>query len=132
MEYERNVQAAIREVIAEGLAESSHDLADGGLAVALAECSFNQGGIGAEIEVESGMRPEHLLFHEGPSRILVSTGDAARVQAIAARHGVEAPVIGLTVAGKLSIINGGMALIDSAVDTLRTDWEEALERMLRD
>ncbi len=38
MDYEKRVHTAIREVIAQGLAESSHDVGDGGLAVALAEC----------------------------------------------------------------------------------------------
>ncbi len=45
MDYEKRVQAAIREIVDAGLAESAHDLGDGGLAVALAECSM--GGIGA-------------------------------------------------------------------------------------
>ena len=38
MDYEKRVQAAIREIVNAGLAESAHDLGDGGLAVALAEC----------------------------------------------------------------------------------------------
>ena len=44
MEYEKRVHEAMREIVAEGLAESAHDLSDGGLAVALAECSFRAGG----------------------------------------------------------------------------------------
>src|SRR5689334_20761122 len=44
LDYEQRVQAAVREIVRAGLAESAHDLSDGGLAVALAECSF--GGVG--------------------------------------------------------------------------------------
>ncbi|HEV2444279.1 MAG TPA: phosphoribosylformylglycinamidine synthase subunit PurL, partial [Candidatus Sulfopaludibacter sp.] len=40
MEKEKRVQAAMREIVAGGFAESAHDLGDGGLAVSLAECSF--------------------------------------------------------------------------------------------
>ncbi len=40
MDYEKRVQAAMREIVDAGLAESAHDLGDGGLAVALAECSL--------------------------------------------------------------------------------------------
>src|SRR5713226_9406841 len=40
MDYEKRVQAAIREIVQAGLAESSHDVGEGGLAVALAECAF--------------------------------------------------------------------------------------------
>ena len=42
MDYEKRVQEAIREIVDEGLAESAHDLSDGGLAVALAECCVRQ------------------------------------------------------------------------------------------
>ncbi len=44
MDYEKRVQQAIREIVGEGLAESAHDLSDGGLAVALAESSFGPAG----------------------------------------------------------------------------------------
>src|SRR5262249_10214029 len=44
LEYEKRVHNAMREIVGAGLAESAHDISDGGLAVALAECSF--GGIG--------------------------------------------------------------------------------------
>src|SRR4051812_42244586 len=37
LDYEKRVQAAIRQIVVEGYAESAHDLSDGGLAVALAE-----------------------------------------------------------------------------------------------
>ncbi len=43
MDYEKRVQPAIREIVTAGLAESAHDLSDGGLAVALAECQFRTG-----------------------------------------------------------------------------------------
>ncbi|MCZ2146250.1 MAG: phosphoribosylformylglycinamidine synthase subunit PurL [Bryobacterales bacterium] len=131
LEYEKRVQAAIRRIIAEGLAESSHDLSDGGLAVALAECCFSPGNIGASIMLDSGLRPEHLLFHEGPSRILLSTADAVRVGEIAAGFGVECPVIGKTVEGRLSIRNRDILLLDSPVETLNQQWEEALENLLQ-
>ncbi|MBM3740222.1 MAG: phosphoribosylformylglycinamidine synthase subunit PurL [Acidobacteria bacterium] len=130
MDYERRVHAAIREAVAAGLADSSHDLSDGGLAVALAECSFGADAIGAVVELDSDLRPELLLFHEGPSRVLVSTSDAAGVQAVAARHGVEAPVIGRTASATLSIANRGMPLAGADVATLRAAWENALPELL--
>jgi len=73
LDREKRVQVAIREIVAAGLAESAHDLSDGGLAVALAECSFGPAEIGAAIDIDSDLRPEMLAFHEGPSRILIST-----------------------------------------------------------
>ncbi len=126
LEREKRVQAAVREVVGAGLAESSHDLSGGGLAVALAECCFGAAGVGAEVRLESELRAEFLLFHEGPSRILVSTADARAVQKIAARHGVEAPVIGITSRGRLIIESGGARLVDLNIGRLREQWENAL------
>ena len=71
MDYEKRVHDAMREIVAAGLAESAHDVSDGGLAVAAAECCL--GGVGAALHFESDLSAEFLLFHEGPSRILVST-----------------------------------------------------------
>ena len=123
MEVEKRVQAAIREMVTGNAVESAHDVADGGLAVALAEASF--GGVGARIELEDG-RPEFTLFHEGPSRILVSTSDPGTVSAIAEKHGVAAIVIGTTGGSRLTIGN----LIDADVAALRAAWENALPSKL--
>jgi phosphoribosylformylglycinamidine synthase len=131
MDYEKRVQAAVRQIVNEGLAESAHDLSDGGLAVALAESSFGPAGVGAALEFTSALRPEFLLFHEGPSRVLISTGRPADVLRIAAAHGVQAAQAGSTVQGRLSVRNGGETLIDLDIAPLRKAWEGALETRLR-
>ncbi len=131
MEYEKRVQAAMRAIVAAGLADSAHDLSDGGLAVALAECSFGPAGIGAALDLASDMRPEFLLFHEGPSRILISTERPGEVQRIAEEHGVPALLAGATVAGRLSITNRGRRLIDCELQRLKSTWEGALEAALK-
>jgi phosphoribosylformylglycinamidine synthase len=131
MEYEKRVQAAMREIAAAGLAESAHDLSDGGLAVAAAECSFNPAGVGAELELDEAMRPEFLLFHEGPSRILISTARPEKIGEIARKHGVEAPQVGLTMEDRLVIRIGGSVRAGRTVKRLRELWDGALEKMLR-
>jgi phosphoribosylformylglycinamidine synthase len=132
MDYEKRVQAAMREIVARGVAESAHDLSDGGLAVAVAESSFGSAGVGAALEFSSDLRPEFLLFHEGPSRILISTPCPEEIGRIAAAHGVEALAAGTTVAGRISIRNRGETLLDCEVEPLRERWAEALEAGLRD
>jgi phosphoribosylformylglycinamidine synthase len=129
MEFEKRVQAAIREIVNEGLADSAHDLSDGGLAVALAECSFCH-GIGANIRLESDLRPEFTLFGEAPSRILVSTADPSRIQIIAEKHGVPAIVAGDTMEGRLIITDRNLPLIDVETYALRRLWAGALEQKL--
>ncbi len=90
MDYEKRVQTTIRELVRERAVESAHDLGEGGLAVALAECSFGPAKIGVEVKLESDLQPELLLFHEGPSRILVSTAAPDRVLAAAQKNNVKA------------------------------------------
>jgi phosphoribosylformylglycinamidine synthase len=131
LDYEKRVQAAIREIVSDGLAESAHDLSDGGLAVALAECCSE--GIGASIELpgEAAARPELTLFHEGPSRILVSTAVPESVERVARAHGVEAARIGVTMKAGLRIDHSSVTLIDVPVERLRGVSENALENQLR-
>jgi phosphoribosylformylglycinamidine synthase len=131
MEHEKRVQAAMRAIAEAGLAESAHDLSDGGLAVALAESSFGPAGVGADIDLDSSLRPELLLFHEGPSRILISTAKPEAVAAVAREHGVEAPVVGVTMTGRVVIREKGTVLVDREVAALRDRWAGALGKMLR-
>jgi len=83
-------QAAVREAVREGRVSSAHDIAEGGLAVALAECCL-AGAIGAQVELGeelwealapatsgSGSEPTaemqlaSALFGEGPGGFLLS------------------------------------------------------------
>jgi phosphoribosylformylglycinamidine synthase len=128
MDYEKGVQAAIRDIVNAGLAESSHDLGEGGLAIALAECSA--GGIGASIELATDLRPEFALFHEGPSRVLISTTEPQAVQKIARDHGVACEQIGVTMKERLRIDNHSTTWVESPVVRLREVWENALEGLL--
>lgn len=125
MEFEKKVQRAVREIVRAGAAQSAHDVSDGGLLWALAECSFAH-GVGVVAEVDSGLRPELLLFHEGPSRVVVSTTDPATVETVAARQGVPAVRLGLTAHNRLVMVNRGAVLIDVEVAPLRERWSTAL------
>jgi phosphoribosylformylglycinamidine synthase len=129
MDLEKRVQAAIRKIVDEGLAESAHDLADGGLGVALAESTFPN-GIGAQIDLDSDLRPEFLLFGEAPSRIVVSTSSPDRIQQIAAEYSIPVTRIGVTMGGDLVVRNRNLPLIHTAVESLRSLWAGALEEKL--
>ncbi len=63
--------AAVRQGVRSGALESAHDIAEGGLAVALAECCI-AGGNGARVVVERAGDPQALLFGECPGCFLVS------------------------------------------------------------
>jgi phosphoribosylformylglycinamidine synthase len=127
LENEQRVQSAIREIVTAGLAESAHDLSDGGLAVALAECCFGAAGIGAQVDIDSDLRPEIMAFHEGPSRVLISTAHPKEVVEIAVKHGVDAPVVGVTIELGMEIRQRGNTLGSWDIAALRSAYREALE-----
>jgi phosphoribosylformylglycinamidine synthase len=127
LDREKRVQSAIREIVAAGLAESAHDLSDGGLAVALAECSFGPAGIGAQVDLSSDLRPEVLSFHEGPSRVLLSTANPNKVAAIAEKYGLEAPVVGITIEREIEIRQRSVTLGTWETKALKAAYDHALE-----
>lgn len=74
-DLERKVQAVCREGIRQSWVNSAHDSAEGGLAVALAECCINgEKGATIDLGIDSLLqrRWDRILFAEGGARILVS------------------------------------------------------------
>ncbi|MBN3895138.1 MAG: phosphoribosylformylglycinamidine synthase subunit PurL [Nostoc sp. NOS(2021)] len=74
-DLERRVQKVCREGIRNGWVRSAHDSAEGGMAIAIAECCL-AGNLGAEIKLEIAPtqlnRLDEVLFAEGSARIFVS------------------------------------------------------------
>ena len=69
---EKFCQTFLRNAISKSLVVSSHDISDGGLAIALAE-SCILSAKGATIELKKDLnRDDNLLFAEGGSRIIFS------------------------------------------------------------
>ena len=99
------------EMIAAGLLSSCHDLAEGGLAVALAE-SCIIGGRGAQIgerlfALGTPVVQAGLLFGESQSRFLASaaTTSVGAVRAIARRHDVDVRELGTTGGDRVAVID---------------------------
>jgi phosphoribosylformylglycinamidine synthase len=64
-------QAAVRDAVRAGALSSAHDIAEGGLAVALAECCL-AGGLGARVQLDASTPVAATLFGEGPGGFLLS------------------------------------------------------------
>ena len=72
LKTEKELQSFILKSIKANLLSSAHDISDGGLAVALSECSI-ESDLGVEINLFlDHQRSDKILFGEGGSRILVS------------------------------------------------------------
>ena len=121
----------VAEAGAQQLVSSAHDCADGGIAVALAECCII-GGRGARcaLSAERGQRADVLLFGEGVGRILVSlpASTLSALLRLAARFGVPAQVLGSVGGDRLVIgTDGGVAhgpWIDASVEELARAWRQ--------
>jgi len=130
LDVEKHVQRLCLTAITEGLIRSAHDIAEGGLSVALAECCMSGpgAGLGAVIELEGSIRPDALLFGESQSRIILSLRrrHLARLRELAAAADTPLAVLG-EVRGRRLVIS---PLIDLDLDDLRHAWSDALPRRL--
>ncbi len=141
-------QAAVRAAVRTGALSSAHDVAEGGLAVALAECCL-AGGLGARVELDALTRtPAHadapagegtpaeagpanpspspqMLFGECPGRFLLS-GPRATLEDLATPH---------TPVAIVGVVGGDALEVALAGHTLRATLAElaaahrALERL---
>ncbi len=151
-ELERHVQTACRDGIRRGWVRSAHDCAEGGLAVALAECCIS-GRRGADVtlgietldnEVQpiSGTpqaetcRLDTLLFGEGGARILVSIAPA-QVDAweayLTQQLGSAWQQLGRVGSDitPLSLANAsGFSIISASITDMGDRWATAIERRL--
>ncbi|MGQ0641274.1 MAG: phosphoribosylformylglycinamidine synthase subunit PurL [Gemmatimonadaceae bacterium] len=98
LDAERRLIDALHATIQQGLAHSAHDVSDGGLAVALAECCIGNRAalLSATVDLSSwdGLPLRALLFGEAQGRVIISTDRPSEVEHIASSHGVPARVIG--------------------------------------
>jgi phosphoribosylformylglycinamidine synthase subunit PurL len=97
---ERRLIDALLTAIERDAVRSAHDVSDGGLAVAIAECCVGDAAraVGAEVDLRewasARIARRALLFGEGQGRILVATPDPTAVLAVASLANVPARVIG--------------------------------------
>jgi phosphoribosylformylglycinamidine synthase len=133
LEKESGLQKAVIELIQDGLVDSAHDCADGGLAVALAEKAFPK-NVGGRVNVSSGGLPAAFaLFGEDAARIVISCDPAnvARIKELVQKHGAVAEGIGETISDRLEISLDGKIVISAKVSELSAAYEGALEAALK-
>jgi phosphoribosylformylglycinamidine synthase len=112
----RDAHATVRDAVRSGALKNAHDIAEGGLAVALAECCA-AGGIGARVEL--GDTGEAGLFGEAPGAAFVVSGPEEALRSAGMR------VIG-RVGGDVLELTAGDARLKLAVGELITMRESSL------
>jgi len=132
--FERGLQEFLAAAIRRGIIRSAHDLSEGGLLAAAAECALlTRPALGVELALESPEAPHRLLFGEGPSRVLVSVrqGDVAALDAMAREAGVPALRLGTVAAGEVRVRYNGDVLVSMPTTVLFDAWKQALESSMR-
>jgi len=128
---EKNLYKAALAAIGRKIVKSAHDISDGGLAVALAECCMDDMGrtTGAEVVLDDGIRKDALFFGEAPSRMIVSCAqkDVELLVTIAKSFGVPSKQIG-TVGGEKLKINDDIEL---PIKKIYDAWSSAIHRVLK-
>ncbi|WP_201979040.1 AIR synthase-related protein [Hymenobacter rubidus] len=106
----------------QNLIQSCHDLSDGGLAVALAECTFGY-NCGASIDLpETGLALPTQLFSESHSRFLatVAPEDVVAFEQLLGRRATRLGIVTKEV--RLVVRHGGREVISADTDVLRSLW----------
>ncbi|MGA2363693.1 MAG: phosphoribosylformylglycinamidine synthase subunit PurL [Candidatus Aminicenantales bacterium] len=134
LEGEKRVQEFCLEAIEAGLVRSAHDLSEGGLAIALAECAFHsQGRTGCAVELEDPIRPDALAFGETQSRILMTCrpADLDRLSGLARTTGVKLAAIGRTGGADIVLRHRGRDLIRVPVEDAFRRWKDGIPKFYR-
>ncbi|KAF6562665.1 phosphoribosylformylglycinamidine synthase subunit PurL [Paenibacillus sp. EKM202P] len=132
LNVEKKLLTAVLGAIQAGLVQSAHDLAEGGLAVALAESGISS-GLGVQVNVETSLRPDHALFSESQSRILLSASPDKASALEAHLRGVEVPVtvLGKVEGSQLTVEVNGQPALNEAVASLKQIWEDVIPCLMK-
>ncbi len=134
LETEKRAQSFCLEAIDAGLVRSAHDLSEGGLAIALAECAFHsQGLIGCAVELDDPIRPDALAFGETQSRILMTCrmADLDRLSGLARTTGIKLAAIGRTGGTDIVVRHRGRDLIRVPVEDAYRRWKDGIPKFYR-
>ncbi|MCG3154415.1 MAG: Phosphoribosylformylglycinamidine synthase subunit PurL [bacterium] len=130
LEREKALHQACLELIRQRLLHSAHDVSDGGLAVALAECCImnEEKFLGAQIALPGFARPDFALFGESQSLAVVSYAPPQRrnIAAICAQHRVPISFLGKVAGDTLCITS----LLELPVSEMARRYWGEIERLL--
>jgi phosphoribosylformylglycinamidine synthase subunit PurL len=126
LEVEASYQAQILTAIKNGLVASAHDVAEGGVAVALAESVIGSKGLGAAVELEGNT--VSALFSESQSRFILSVKPENQIEFESL---TDAVLIGKVVATPvLKIDINGEYVINQDAEGLKKAWKGAIPCLL--
>ncbi|TQR29072.1 phosphoribosylformylglycinamidine synthase subunit PurL [Lysinibacillus sphaericus] len=127
LQIEAARQEALLKAIKAGIVQSAHDVAEGGLAVALVETTFGANGLGLDVTLTGSATT--ALFSETQSRFVVTVKEenvAAFVEIVK-----DAMKIGVVTNDALVKIDGDNGvLVEGTVEEFRSNWKGAIPCLL--
>lgn len=125
LDYEYEIQQVIGKLIEEQVIVSCHDVADGGLFIALAESAI-AGNLGFSIQAAWDVRKDAFLFGESQSRVIVSV-KPDQEQAFKALAGSDITYLGkVTNDGNLEVDGDVLVSLEEAKDMHNNSLEKYL------
>jgi phosphoribosylformylglycinamidine synthase subunit PurL len=119
-------QNVVLKAIQQGLVASAHDLAEGGLAVALAESAIGSNGLGVKVNTTGNV--VSALFSESQSRFILTVKKEYQnefeklTSALLIGEVIEQPT--------LQVIHDGETIINTPIETLEKAWRGAIPCLL--
>jgi phosphoribosylformylglycinamidine synthase subunit PurL len=119
-------QNVVLKAIQQGLVASAHDLAEGGLAVALAESAIGSNGLGVKVNTTGNV--VSALFSESQSRFILTVKKEHQnefeklTSALLIGEVIEQPT--------LQVIHDGETIINTPIETLEKAWRGAIPCLL--
>lgn len=124
LDQEKKVQMLTLAAIRQGLVQSAHDLADGGLVVALAESAI-AGEVGVDVQLVGELHADQMLFSESQSRILLSL-KAENVEALkqlASDYEVSVTLLGQVGGDSFQITYNAKPVIELKLKEIASVWK---------
>jgi len=127
IEEEYAMQQSLKELIREGVINSAHDCADGGLFITLMESAMPN-NLGFDIKTDSNFRKDAFLFGEAQSRVVVSISKDQEEAFVQLMNKSDVPFTHLGKVGGDALKVDGEVYAD--LKTAKMEFDSALENYL--
>lgn len=139
LDREKALQDFLVEAAKQHVLHSAHDLSDGGLAVALAECAIMNPDCQIGFEVSISVEPseyvmQSVLFSEAQGRVIVSVAPEKQpeLERLAQQFGLPFRLVGRTQPQQATLRINTQLVLSARIEQLHQAYFYALERNLTD
>lgn len=130
LELEKRTNDSVLKSIQSGYVKSAHDISDGGVAVALAECCIINKNmpIGINAKIETRLATHELLFSESQSRYIISITPKNKTsfETLLSEYNIRFQLIGITGGTRFNINN----YFDFELDELIRMYYDTLPKLM--